>query len=151
MIAAQPHSTPTSWADVISSAPTLADAVSRTFAVRKHATMATITRDGAPRISGNEVQFADDGEIWLAMMPDTRRAADLRRDPRVAIHSPTEDTPHDDPEAWLGDGKISGRAVEVDPNRFRLDIETVVLTRIHDGLEIHTWRACTRLVTKTHR
>jgi len=141
----------TSWADVVAGTPRLADDVRRTFAVRKHATMATITRHGAPRISGNEVQFAEDGQIYLAMMAGTRRADDLRRDPRVAIHSPTEDTPEDNPETWLGDGKITGRALEVEPNRFRLDIETVVLTRIRNGLEISTWRADTRRVTVAHR
>lgn len=141
----------TSWAEVISSDPTLADTVRRAFAVRKHATMATIARHGAPRISGNEVQFADDGQIYLNMMPGTRRADDLHRDPRVAIHSPTEDTRQDDPETWLGDGKITGRAVEVEPNRFRLDIETVVLTRIRGGLEISAWRAETGRTTVVHR
>jgi hypothetical protein len=119
----------------------MASAVRRTFAIRKHATMATITLNGSPRISGNEVQFADDGEVYLGMMPGTRRAADLRRDPRIAIHSPTEDAPEDDPGRWLGDGKICGRAVEIEPDRFRVDIDTVVLTRLGNGLEISTWRA----------
>ncbi|HZC69231.1 MAG TPA: pyridoxamine 5'-phosphate oxidase family protein [Jatrophihabitans sp.] len=140
-----------SWTELATSAPALAETVRRTFAVRKHATMATITRHGAPRISGNEVQFGDDGHVYLAMMPGTRRADDLRRDPRLAIHSPTEDTPQDRPETWLGDGKITGRAVEIEPNRFRVDIDTVVLTRIRDGLEISTWRADTRRVTVAHR
>jgi hypothetical protein len=79
----------TSWADVELGAPDLADTVRRTFAIRKHATTATIQLDGAPRISGTEVQFADDGEIYLGMMPGAKRANDLRRDPRVAIHCPT--------------------------------------------------------------
>jgi hypothetical protein len=141
----------TSWAEVASSAPGLADTVLRAFAVRKHATMATISRDGSPRISGNEVHFADDGEIYLGMMPGTKRAGDLRRDPRVAIHSPTEDTPQSDPESWLGDAKITARVVEVEPNRFRLDIQAVALTRIRGGLEISTWRADTGRVTVAHR
>ncbi|PZS32603.1 MAG: pyridoxamine 5'-phosphate oxidase [Pseudonocardiales bacterium] len=132
----------TSWADVQSSAPDLAEIVRRTFAVRKHATMATIQRDGTPRISGTEVEFADDGEIYLGMMPGAKRAADLRRDPRVAIHCPTEDSPTEEPASWLGDGKITARAVEVDSHRFRLDIDRVVLTKVaSDGLEISTWRS----------
>lgn len=138
----------TSWADVQSSAPELADTVGRTFAIRKHATMATIQRDGAPRISGTEVDFAADGEIYLGMMPGARRAADLRRDPRVAIHCPTEDAPTDDPAGWLGDGKIAARAVEVESHRFRLDIERVVLTKVAQGgqeLEVSTWRRTGRV------
>jgi hypothetical protein len=102
--------------------------------------MATARRDGTPRISGTEVDFHDDGEIYLGMMRGTRRAADLRRDARVAIHCPTADTPSDDPDSWLGDGKITARAVEVEPDRFRLDIRQVVLTKVVDGaLEITSW------------
>jgi hypothetical protein len=108
--------------------------------------MATIQRDGGPRISGTEVDFADDGEIYLGMMPGAKRAADLRRDPRLAIHCPTEDTPSDDPASWLGDGKITARAVEVKPHRFRLDVERVLLTKVAPGgeeLEITMWRPAT--------
>lgn len=130
-----------SWADVQRTAPEFASAVAQTFAIRKHATMATIQRDGTPRISGTEVDFDDDGQIYLGMMTGAKRADDLRRDPRVAIHCPTEDPPPDDPEAWPGDGKITARAVEVESHRFRLDIERVVLTRVHDGgLQISIWR-----------
>ncbi len=133
----------TSWAEFRASAPDLADTVRRTFAIRKHATMATIRLDGAPRISGTEVDFAEDGEIYLGMMAGARRAADLRRDPRVSIHCPTEDPPENDPAGWLGDGKIAARAIEAESHHFRLDIEQVVLTRVASGatgLEIKTWR-----------
>jgi hypothetical protein len=121
----------------------MADTVRRSFAIRKHATMATVRRDGAPRISGTEIDFADDGEVYLAMMGGARRTVDLRRDPRVAVHSPTVDPPDEDAASWLGDGKIAARVVEVQPDRFRLDLEQVVLTRVTPGaqeLEITTWR-----------
>lgn len=132
----------TSWAEFQCSAPEMADTVRHSFAIRKHATMATIRRDGAPRISGTEVEFADDGEIYLGMMAGARRAVDLRREPRVAVHCPTADPPEEDPERWLGDGKITARAIEVEPHRFRLAIAQVVLTRVAPGaqeLEITTW------------
>ncbi len=142
----------TSWQDVVVSAPEIAHIVGKSFAIRKHATMATVTRDGAPRISGTEIDFADDGEIYIGMMPDTRRGADLRRDPRVAIHCPTEDAPEGDPEAWLGDGKIAAHVIEVEPDRFRLDIDTVVLTRVvSDALEISIWQAATGAVRTERR
>jgi hypothetical protein len=129
----------TSWTDVITREPEFADRVRHTFAVRKHATMATTRRDGTPRISGTEIDFNADGEVYLAMMPGTRRADDLRRDGRVAVHCPTVDTPADDPGSWLGDGKITADTVEVEPNRFRLDIRQVVLTHIAGGLVITSW------------
>lgn len=135
----------TSWNDFAEAEPAVAGAVRRTFAVRKHATMATADASGAPRISGTEVEFRDDGEVYLGMMPGARRAADLRADPRVAVHCPTEDPPADDQAAWPGDGKISAVAVETEPGShlFRLDVRRVVLTRIAAdgrGLKITWWR-----------
>jgi hypothetical protein len=144
----------TSWAEFRASAPDLADTVFRTFALGRHATMATIQRDGAPRISGTEVEFADDGNIYLGMMPGAKRAADLRRDPRVAVHCPTHDPPTSDPAGWLGDGKLTAMAVEVESHRFRLDLQSVVLTRVAaDGqrLEISTWSTRTGRVKVVYR
>jgi Pyridoxamine 5'-phosphate oxidase len=89
-----------SWNDVVAAEPDFADHVRRTFAVRKHATLATLRRDGSPRISGTEVQFDDDaGEIYLGMMAGSLKALDLRRNPRLALHCPTVDTPEDDAES----------------------------------------------------
>lgn len=139
----------TSFADLERAHPELAAVVRRAFAAGSHATMATTARDGAPRISGTEVVFTDAGEVELGMMAGARRAADLRRDPRVAVHCPTVDPPGDDPAGWLGDAKLTAVAVELPAaedgsHRFRLDLRTVVLTRVAPGgeqLEITTWRA----------
>ncbi|HEY4729149.1 MAG TPA: pyridoxamine 5-phosphate oxidase, partial [Actinomycetes bacterium] len=109
--------------------------------------------------SGIETTFAD-GELWLGMMPGSRKALDLRRDPRLALHSASEDPPEDDPADWAGDAKLSGRAVEVDdpalkqrfaggsgqpdePHLFRIDITEVVHTRVGDPadhLVIELWQ-----------
>lgn len=136
----------TSWSDVAAAAPELAGTVRRTFAIRKHATMATTSLDGTPRISGTEVDFADDGEIYLGMMAGARRTADLRRDPRVAVHCPTEDPPEDEPSRWLGDGKITARAIDMPgkapegADMFRLDITRVVHTTVAgDTLVVTSW------------
>ncbi len=48
----------TSWSRIAASEPELAAHVRRTFAVRKHATLATLRKDGSPRLSGSEVEFA---------------------------------------------------------------------------------------------
>jgi hypothetical protein len=70
------------------------------------------------------------------MMPGTRRAEDLRRDPRIAIHSQGVDPREGDPGAWSGEVKLSGRAVKLATgaegasDRFRVAVADVVLTRV---------------------
>ncbi len=134
-----------SWAEFIEAAPEFARRVEALFTSHRHHTMATVRSDGAPRISGTEVEL-DSGELCLGLMPGTRRAVDLRRDPRLEIHSHSVDPPEGNPGAWTGEAKLSGRAEElIDPeresDRFRVDIELVVLTRVESGeLVIETWR-----------
>ncbi len=130
-----------SWQEFADAEPDLAEVVHRLLTAQKHMTMATLRRDGGPRISGTEIQFAD-GDLTLGMMPGSRKAADLRRDPRLAIHGPTVDTPEDDPRGWPGDAKVAGRAEELGDNLFRVDITEVVLTRVGDPadhLVIESW------------
>ena len=102
----------TSWNDVTTAAPDLAGRAQALFDAHRHKTMATLRRDGSPRISGIEVTFRD-GEMYLGMMPGSLKARDLLRDPRVALHSASEDPNDDDPGAWAGDAKVAGRAVEI--------------------------------------
>jgi hypothetical protein len=152
------------WRAVAESAPEFAARVRQRFDEHKHKTMATLRRDGSPRISGIEAQFVD-GELWFGSMSGAVKALDLRRDPRFALHGPSVDADEDDPAAWGGDAKLSGRAVEItDPARveaaframgaepgqhagshlFKADIEEVVLTRVGDPpdhLVIELWRA----------
>src|SRR3954454_11877956 len=71
-----------------------------------HKTLATLRRDGSPRISGTEVIFAE-GDLWFGSMWAARKARDLQRDPRFALHSGS-----DDPPDWSGDAKLSGVAEE---------------------------------------
>ena len=125
-----------------------ADVVRRCFAIRKHATVATLRRDGSPRISGIEVEFTDEA-VFVGMMPGSLKALDLRRDPRFALHSPTHDTPQDDPSGWLGEAKLAGRAVEVsdaesvtEPHRFQLELFEISHTDVGitpDHLVIRSW------------
>ena len=146
------------WQAVEREAPELAAAVQRVFDAHKHKTMATLRADGGPRISGTEVQFHD-GDIWFGSMGGARKAQDLLRDPRVALHSATVD-----PEMLDGDAKISGRAVAVtDPaaidgflgdeyrdspdydgaHFFQVDVTEVSLVRIGDPadhLVVESWR-----------
>ena len=128
------------WADFAAAEPEMAREVQARFAIRKHDTLATVRKDGSPRISGIEVEFAN-GELYLGMMPDSRKLDDLRRDPRLAVHSPTEDPP-DQAAAWRGEAKIAGRAVEAGTNRIAVDITEVVLTHLNQAgnrLVVESW------------
>jgi Pyridoxamine 5'-phosphate oxidase len=157
------------WSEIEASAPELAGRARAAFDAHKHKVLATLRRDGSPRISGIEADFAD-GQLWLGMMPGSRKALDLRRDPRLALHSPSVDPPTDDPGSWAGDAKLSGRAVEVDDpavlermgagdqageaHLFRVDIAELVHTRVGepaDHLVIELWREGQGLRTMRRR
>ncbi len=132
-----------SWAEFETAQPDFANRVRKLMSSRKHLTMATLRRDGSPRISGTEVQFADE-ELQIGSMPLAVKAKDLLRDPRVAIHGPTHDPTRGG--AWRGEAKVAGRAVEVpsesDAHSFRIDIDEVVVTRLNEArnrLVIESW------------
>ena len=95
------------WSEAETAAPQLAADVRARFEATGLGFLATLRRDGWPRISGIEPLFFD-GELWLGMMPGSRKAADLRRDPRFALHAASTDT-----QVTEGDAKLGGRAVEV--------------------------------------
>lgn len=125
-----------SWAEVEQAAPDFAVRVRELFQARKHKTIATLRADGSPRISGIETQFGED--VTFRSMRGSRKSADLERDPRVALHSPSVDPPEDDAGAWVGEAKIAGYAVPT-AEGFRLDIAEVVLTYLGGGLVVESW------------
>ena len=96
-----------SWAEFESSAPAFASFVRERLDAHEHRLMATIRADGSPRIGGIEVTIAR-GELWIGGLPDSLKFADLRRDPRMALHSGS-----DDPPKFQGDARLSGVAIEV--------------------------------------
>ena len=153
-IAPGPVTRPQSWATVQEEAPEFARKVAERFQKYKHKVLATLRKDGSPRVSGIEVQF-DGGEMWLGMMPGSLKAMDLRRDPRMALHGGTEDPGDAPPPGTVFDAKVAGVAVEVaadgspggsapgQPHRFRIEMTEVVLIslgRSGDHLLIETWR-----------
>lgn len=95
------------WSDLETAAPDLAAQVRERLDAHVHKTLATLRRDGAPRISGTETRWHGE-DLWLGSMPGALKARDLQRDPRFALHSGS-----DDPPAWTGDAKLAGLAVEV--------------------------------------
>jgi hypothetical protein len=133
-----------SWSEVESEAPELAALARGYFDAHTHKTLATLRRDGSPRISGIEVEF-EEGELMIGSMWRAVKALDLQRDPRFALHSGS-----DDPSTWSGDAKVAGTMAEVDPpegsqsHRFRADITELVVVRHGepaDHIVIESWHA----------
>ncbi|MEV4555806.1 pyridoxamine 5'-phosphate oxidase family protein [Kitasatospora sp. NPDC049285] len=144
----------TSWQDFEQQAPELAERIRARFEAHKHHVLATLRRDGSPRVSGTEVDFHG-ADLFLGSMAGAVKAADLRRDPRCALHS----NPGPDATMADGDAKLSARAVELtDPadlaayeaelpapppgpyHAFRLEPTGATLTEVAgDRLVISTW------------
>jgi hypothetical protein len=146
------------WEDLVAAEPEFAERVRARFGIAKHCTMATLRSDGSPRISGTEVDF--DAGLCIGSMANALKALDLRRDPRLAVHSPTVD-PSEDLSVWAGEAKIAGRAHEVlgppredDSHRFRIEITEAVLTGLGepaDHLVIESWHPDRGLERRTRR
>ena len=140
------------WSEVEAQAPELTALAREFFDARTHKTLATLRRDGSPRISGTETDFRD-GELFIGSMWQAVKALDLQRDARFALHSGSADPPD-----WRGDAKVAGRFEEVtdaarvaevneragpDPSHlFRADVTEVVVVRLGDPpdhLVIDAW------------
>jgi hypothetical protein len=128
----------TAWKDVERAEPEFAQRVRALFDGHRHKTIATVRADGSPRISGIEAAF-EDGQLVFGSMPNARKGADLRRDPRFALHSATIDPVEGAEAQWPGEAKISGRAVHAGPptegsagDRFDADITEVVHTHLNE-------------------
>jgi hypothetical protein len=145
-----------SWSEMAAEVPSFAAFVRERLDAHRHRTMATIRADGSPRISGVEVTIAR-GELWIGGLAGSRKFADLRRDPRLGVHSGS-----DDPPDFRGDARVSGRAIPVlDEGQkaafledagggppgpfelFRVDIDEASTVREAEGrdhLVIEVWR-----------
>jgi hypothetical protein len=133
-----------SWNEFATAAPELAERVRERLDAHGHKTIATLRKDGSPRISGTEAKIVD-GELWIGSMWQALKARDLRRDPRYALHSGS-----DEPDVWRGDAKVAGVAEEItDPDLvrkhngevsgdepshlFRLDLREVSHVSLHES------------------
>src|SRR5256885_14815302 len=95
------------WRTLEQMVPELASLVRERFDAFGLGLLATLRRDGSPRISGIEPLFTDD-ELWLGMMPKSLKALDLFRDGRFSLHSATTDK-----QVTNGDARVSGVALDV--------------------------------------
>lgn len=98
-------SSPVPWEQFEEQTPQVAERVRLRLESHLHAVLATLRRDGSPRLSGMEAPIRD-GHLWLGMMPDSLKAADLLRDPRFSLYSSP-----DSEELPLGDARIDGQVV----------------------------------------
>jgi hypothetical protein len=104
-----------SFADVENVDPEFADRVRTILSTTTNAVLGTLRRDGSPRLSGADPYFHD-GQLRIWSMPGARKGQDLRRDPRVALHSiPWDSRKLRDGAAEVGsaDAKVNGTAVLV--------------------------------------
>jgi hypothetical protein len=74
------------WSELESSQPRLAELGRRRVLEPGVALVATIRSDGTPRVSPVE-PFVLEGILWLSMLWQSTKAADLMRDPRILVHS----------------------------------------------------------------
>jgi hypothetical protein len=128
-----------SWGEFEAAEPDLAARVQELLDAGRHKTIATLRADGSPRISGIECEIAD-GELTFGSMPAARKGADLRRDPRFALHGPTFHPVEGKEAEWPGEAKVAGRARpagavdgEADGDAFVADVTEVVVTGLDPG------------------
>lgn len=151
----------TTWKQFATEVPDLAAAIEARLRAHKHHVLATLRKDGAPRVSGTEVEIVG-GQLVLGSMIGAMKARDLHRNPRFALHSNPGHHTMDG-----GDAKLAGTARELrgaerqtivdsypenpgDAHIFVLDIDEAVLTSVADNhLHIDLWRPGTGVVRFT--
>ncbi|HJP78104.1 MAG TPA: pyridoxamine 5'-phosphate oxidase family protein [Pseudonocardiaceae bacterium] len=136
----------TSWQQFEQEAPELAREIRSRFEAHESHVLATLRKDGSPRVSGSEVAFQGENLTFGSML-NAVKARDLQRDGRFAVHAyPSTDT---------GDAKIAGVATEVkeappageepveESHAFVADLTEAVLTSVDQEaqeLVIQVWR-----------
>jgi hypothetical protein len=126
------------WKQFAAEAPEIAELAERRLVATGLMMLATLRRDGFPRISPMEPVIAGDrlvlhdDKLWLGMMVDSTKSRDLKRDGRFGLHTATADK-----EVGEGDVKLWGTAAEVTDHdtlaRFSDDIYESVGYRFEVG------------------
>jgi hypothetical protein len=152
------------WNEIEAEEPELAAKAKAFLDAHTHLTIATLRKDGSPRISGIEIVWRD-GDLYVGSMLGAVKALDLIRDPRFALHSGSADPDN----GWSGDAKVAGRAAELSVDEitrvfpdvespegmhsFRLDVDELVVVGLDEPREhmvITSWHPG-RGVTTTKR
>jgi hypothetical protein len=101
------------WSEFVAAAPALADYGAARFNRARIAFLATISRDGSPRVNPVAPVICQ-GRLLLFIEPISPKAADLRRDGRYAIHSLVDNL-----SGTGGEFSIKGRATPIDDPAMR--------------------------------
>ena len=95
------------WDEFKDAAPELAALGKERFEATGLVLVGSLRKNGWPRISPVEPLFAD-GQLYLGMMWQSRKALDLKRDSRCTVHNTVSSR-----DGREGEFKVYGRAVEV--------------------------------------
>jgi hypothetical protein len=112
------------WDEFAAACPELAQLGEERLRTRELCLVGTLRRNGWPRISPVEPDFAA-GELMLGMMWRSPKAFDLLRDPRLVVHSVVSSRMGTD-----GDFKLYGRAVDVHESERREAYRAAIKARL---------------------
>jgi hypothetical protein len=114
------------WNDLSEREPRFAELAQKRLIAPGVLLVITMRRDGTPRLSPVEPLIFE-GDLWLSMMWQSRKASDLLRDDRVLVHSIITTR-----EGTAGEVKLRGRAIAVDDRDVR--------ARYCDAVAVLGWR-----------
>jgi hypothetical protein len=112
------------WSKFEQGAPEIAAFAREQLEQHRVMMLGTLRKDGSPRISMIEPWILD-GDLYLGMMWRSRKALDLLRDPRLALHNAICTSTGEEAEISL-----SGRAVEISDLQVRSRYVAAVAGRI---------------------
>lgn len=112
------------WDAFEDACPEIATLARQRFTEDEVVLVGTLRADGSPRISPNEPDFAA-GRLFVSMMWRSKKALDLLRDPRAAVHSVPSDRMNPG-----GDVKLYGRVVDERDPEVRQAFRDAIRARI---------------------
>jgi hypothetical protein len=112
------------WGEFEAACPEIGGMARDRFSSDELVLVGTIRRDGTPRISPSEPDFAS-GHLFLGMMWRSPKALDLLRDARCVIHSVPSDRWNEG-----GDIKLYGSLIAIYDGRLRSDYRDAISARL---------------------
>jgi len=112
------------WQEFLTACPEFGELADARFRTDELVILGTVSRDGWPRLSPCELDITA-GELFFGMMWQSMKALDLKRDPRLVVHSlPSgKDNPG-------GDIKLWGTGVDISDPELRRAYQEAIKARI---------------------